>query len=141
VDPNTSETGDSNGEPPDVTKSGTYLRIGVFVEREDGTVVRKESLRLEDVRPIVERHADRNDSGLLIRGKPPRDGNGTTLGYVEGLPIVMRTEGELHVLEMKKPPARFEALFQELCMELRCAACLQVVGGRTSRLIRFVPGS
>jgi hypothetical protein len=38
-----------------------------------------------------------------------------------------------------KLPGRFEDFVRDLCSELRCAACVQVVGGESSSLIRFVP--
>jgi hypothetical protein len=87
---------------------------------------------------IVGRHADRTQAGEIIRGRPPRDGNGTTLGFIEGVPIVLRSEGEVHVRDGNLP-GRFEDFVRDLCSELRCAACVQVVGGESSSLIRFVP--
>jgi hypothetical protein len=126
-----------NDEAPDPAKSGTYLRIGRFEEPEEGKIVRAAALKQAEVGPIVARHADRNRSGVIIRGKPPRDGNGTTLGFVEGIPIVLRGEGELHVPEGKFS-GRFERLIKDLCVELGCSSCVQV-GERSSSLIRFVP--
>jgi hypothetical protein len=125
-------------EPPDPARSGKYVRFGLFKEAADGKITRVAALDEADVQRIVRRHADRTRTGEIIRGKPPRDGNGTTLGFVEGIAIVLRTEGELHV-GAGEFSGRFEAFVRDLFSELGCAACGQVVGGATSSLIRLVP--
>jgi len=115
-----------------------YVRFGLFEESKDGTIVRVAALNPVDVQRIVRRHADRTRGGELIRGMPPRDGNGMTLGFVEGIAVVLRAEGEVHI-RGGSFPERFEAFVRDLYSELGCAACVQVVEGRSSSLIRFVP--
>jgi hypothetical protein len=125
------------GDPPDPAQSGVYVRIGRFREDDDKTVVRVAALDQADVKRVFRRHADRMPSGEIIRGQAPLDGNGTTLGFVAGIPIVLRAEGEVHFGD-RKLPDRFDAFLKDLCVELGCAMCVQFVGGKTSSLIRFV---
>jgi hypothetical protein len=125
-------------EPPDPAQSGTYLRIGLFKEDAKGTLTRVSALNQAEVQGILRRYADRTRAGDILRGKPPRDGNGTTLGFIEGIPIVLREEGEVHIRDGIFPD-RLDGFLKDLCSELGCAACIQAEGGRTSSLIRFVP--
>src|SRR5437763_8729457 len=72
--------GEMNAEQPDPAGWKTFLRLGIFEEREDGTIARTAALQRAAVENILRRHADRDNAGALIRGKAPKDGNGVTLG-------------------------------------------------------------
>jgi hypothetical protein len=125
-------------EPPDFARIGTYLRIGLFKEVADRSILRMAALNQAEVERIVRRHIDRTRAGTVIRGKPPRDGNGMTLGFIEGIPIVLREEGEVHI-PGGQLQGRLESFIRDLCAELGCSVSVQAVGGKSSSLIRIVP--
>ncbi len=110
----------------DLTQPGNYVIVGRFEQLDGKQMRRVGALTIDEVRPIVERHADRSESGALIRGTPPRDGKGVTLGFVEDNPIVLRREGDV-IIPWTRSGKRFDLFLWEFMKELDCVSYVETV--------------
>jgi hypothetical protein len=135
---NAGEVGAMNEDPSDPRNWKTFLRIGFLEERPDGAVVCRTALQQPAAERILDRYIDRDNNAAVVGRKPSRDGDGVILGSIQGVPILLRDAGELHVPDGRMPE-RLEAFVTDFCRELRCTVCVQAAGGVSSKLIRFVP--